>query len=113
MTAFADEMRGSEGERCTVVDLRTGESHAGTVESWDDANGKAIVQCDNGLRLLVGYSFVMLEGEWDAADEERAKSLREASHRRGLTTVERAELASLRQREINESIRRRNHGRLR
>lgn len=45
---------------------------------------------------------------WTHADEERARAIRETEKRRPLTDSERRELRALRQREINESIRRRN-----
>jgi hypothetical protein len=60
---YPDEMRGSEGERCLVADLRTGTIHEGTVQRWDDATKKADVLYANGTLVRVGYSFVLLEGE--------------------------------------------------
>ena len=63
MTRFADELRGSEGDRCRVIDLRTASSHYGTVESWDDETKKAVVQYDDGTRVRVAYTFVQLIGD--------------------------------------------------
>ncbi len=60
---YADEMRGSEGDRCTVVDLRTGTKHIGTVMRWDDAEQKADVKYDSGALVRVGFSFVSLDRE--------------------------------------------------
>jgi hypothetical protein len=60
---FADELRGSKGEPCRVTDLRTGHTHTGVVESWDDESKKAIVRYDNGVRVRVGFSFVTLIGD--------------------------------------------------
>lgn len=59
---YADEMRGSEGEPCTVTDLRTGTTHNGTVQKWDDATKKADVLYSDGTLVRVGYSFVTLAG---------------------------------------------------
>jgi len=60
---FADEMRGSVGERCTVTDLRTGKLYHGAVVAWDDATKKADVAYDDGRLVRVGYTFVRLHGE--------------------------------------------------
>lgn len=57
---YADELRGSEGERCRVTDLRTGTIHNGTIEAWHDEIGKADVRYDDGRVVRVGYSFVAL-----------------------------------------------------
>lgn len=62
MTRFADELRGSEGERCVVTDLRTGVRHQGVIVAWNDATGKADVQYDSGPLVRVGFSFVLLIG---------------------------------------------------
>ena len=64
MTRFADELRGSEGERCVVVtDLRTGIRHCGVIVAWNDETGKADVQYDSGPLVRVGFSFVTLLGD--------------------------------------------------
>ena len=60
---YADEMRGSVGERCTVTDLRTGKQYHGVVVAWNDATKKADVEYDDGLLVRVGFSFVTLHGE--------------------------------------------------
>jgi hypothetical protein len=57
---FADELRGSEGERCVVTDLRTGICHQGVIVAWNDETQKADVQYDSGPLVRVGYSFVRL-----------------------------------------------------
>ena len=60
MTRFADELRGSVGERCIVTDLRTGTQHEGVIVAWDDETQKAYVRYDSGTTVRVGYSFVQL-----------------------------------------------------
>ena len=60
---FADEMRGSEGERCTVTDLRTGKVEPGVVMAWHDKLQKADVKYDSGPLVRVGFNFVTLIGE--------------------------------------------------
>jgi hypothetical protein len=61
---FADELRGSEGQRCRVTDLRNGKSYFGTIEKWDDRTKKAQVLYDDGVtRVRVAYSFVSLLDE--------------------------------------------------
>lgn len=60
---FSDELRGSEGERCIVTDLRTGTRHEGTVLEWDDVDEKAVVRYDGGLAVRVSFSFVQLLGD--------------------------------------------------
>ena len=62
---FADELRGSEGERCIVTDLRTGTQHKGTVVRWDDEAQRAEVKYDSGVTVRVGHGFVSLIGEED------------------------------------------------
>lgn len=62
MPRFADEMRGSEGERCTVTDRRVGKTYAGTILKWDDRIKKADVKYDDGRIVQVGFGFVTLEG---------------------------------------------------
>lgn len=57
---FMDELRGSEGERCTVADLRHGEVYSGTVEEVREREGKVRVRYDDGTLVSVGYSFVTL-----------------------------------------------------
>ena len=54
---FADELRGSEGERCTVKGI------AGTIEGLTADGQYAYVRLDNGIRPLVSYRDVELEGE--------------------------------------------------
>jgi hypothetical protein len=63
MTRFADELRGSEGERCIVTDLRTGLRHNGVIRAWSDDEKKATVEYDNRRIVRVGYSFVELLGK--------------------------------------------------
>jgi len=63
VTRFADELRGSEGERCVVTDLRTGIRHCGVVVAWDDETGKADVKYDSGPLVRVGFSFLRLLGD--------------------------------------------------
>ena len=60
---FADELRGSEGERCTVTDLRTGTLQDGTIVSWNDDTQRATVEYDNGRLVSVGYAFLNLHGD--------------------------------------------------
>jgi cation diffusion facilitator CzcD-associated flavoprotein CzcO len=60
---FADELRGSEGERCIVTDLRTGTRHEGVIIEWREREKKAVVQYDDGRTFRVGYSFVTLTDE--------------------------------------------------
>ncbi len=60
---FLDELRGAEGERCTVADLRHGTTWTGTVKGVDLHDGKVYVERDNGVTYRVGYSFVTLEGD--------------------------------------------------
>jgi hypothetical protein len=60
---FADELRGSEGERCKVTDLRTGTIHPGVVQKWNDVTRRADVLYDDGTLVRVGYSFVSLIGD--------------------------------------------------
>lgn len=63
MTRFADELRGSEGERCIVTDLRTGKRHEGEIVAWNENEHRAVVRYDDGRIFSVGYSFVQLIGD--------------------------------------------------
>jgi hypothetical protein len=60
---FADELRGSEGERCAVIDLLDNTATEGVIVKWDDATQKADVQYDSGKRVRVGFLFVQLLGD--------------------------------------------------
>jgi len=60
---FADELRGSEGERCKVTDLRTGTINPGVVQKWNDETQRTDVLYDDGRLVRVGYSFVSLIGD--------------------------------------------------
>ncbi len=60
---FLDELRGSEGERCTVTDLRRGEQWDGTILAVHFDRGKVDVRRDDGVAYEVGYSFVQLHGK--------------------------------------------------
>lgn len=57
---YADELKGSEGERCIVGDLRRGIVHHGVIEQVHDEGRKVTVLYDTGLRVRVGYGFVSL-----------------------------------------------------
>jgi hypothetical protein len=58
---FSDELRGSEGQRCEVIDLaHGGTKREGVIESWDDAAMKAVVRYPDGTGVRVGYTFVTL-----------------------------------------------------
>ena len=67
MTRFADELRGSEGERCIVTDLRHGTRHPGVIVRWDDAAQRADVKYDTGATVRVGFGFVQLDPPEEAA----------------------------------------------
>ncbi len=63
MMRFADELRGSEGERCTVTSPGSRQLRDGVVIAWDDAAGMATVECDDGTTFRVRFDFVQLHGD--------------------------------------------------
>jgi len=63
---FADELRDSVGERCTVSDLRTGTIEAGTIQGIEGGGLKVRVLYDSGALVRVGYNFVELTEDENA-----------------------------------------------
>lgn len=68
---FMDELRGSVGERCKVVNTKTGEEYEGTIIRLHEATGTVTVEKDDkelvSQHRLVHYRFVELFGEEDDA----------------------------------------------
>jgi len=62
MTRFADELRGSEGERCYVLEP-DGPRHIGTITAWDDDRKIATVQLDDRGCVQASFRSVELIGD--------------------------------------------------
>lgn len=62
---FMDELRGSIGERCMVVNLQHGTVFEASVTALDEENGQVKVTRDDGREHVVGYGLVQLLGEED------------------------------------------------
>lgn len=76
MTRFYDELRGSEGEWCSVNErVRHLVPRRGIIRAVHDGGQKVTVQFEDNTTMVVAYGDVELEGDED--DNRQKHNLRE------------------------------------